>query len=31
MSNRVYVPPGMANGDMKPVVSSTSLVDFLMQ
>ncbi|NWI84739.1 TAF10 factor, partial [Pitta sordida] len=30
MSNGVYVPPA-ANGDVKPVVSSTPLVDFLMQ
>ncbi|NXH17448.1 TAF10 factor, partial [Bucco capensis] len=31
MSNGVYVPPSAANGDVKPVVSSTPLVDFLMQ
>ncbi|XP_030333470.1 transcription initiation factor TFIID subunit 10 [Strigops habroptila] len=31
MSNGVYVPPGVANGDVKPVVSTTPLVDFLMQ
>ncbi|KAK2517567.1 tripeptidyl-peptidase 1 [Columba guinea] len=31
MSNGVYVPPGAANGDVKPVVSTTPLVDFLMQ
>uniref|UniRef100_A0A8C9U6N3 TATA-box binding protein associated factor 10 n=1 Tax=Serinus canaria TaxID=9135 RepID=A0A8C9U6N3_SERCA len=30
MSNGVYVPPA-ANGDVKPVVSTTPLVDFLMQ
>uniref|UniRef100_G1QEE1 Transcription initiation factor TFIID subunit 10 n=1 Tax=Myotis lucifugus TaxID=59463 RepID=G1QEE1_MYOLU len=30
-SNGVYVLPSAANGDMKPVVSSTPLVDFLMQ
>ncbi|XP_068787099.1 transcription initiation factor TFIID subunit 10 [Struthio camelus] len=31
MSNGVYVPPNAANGDVKPVVSTTPLVDFLMQ
>ncbi|NXE84458.1 TAF10 factor, partial [Cochlearius cochlearius] len=31
MSNGVYVPPSAANGDVKPVVSTTPLVDFLMQ
>ncbi|NXX24068.1 TAF10 factor, partial [Podargus strigoides] len=31
MSNGVYVPPSAANGEVKPVVSSTPLVDFLMQ
>ncbi|XP_068026258.1 transcription initiation factor TFIID subunit 10 [Melanerpes formicivorus] len=31
MSNGVYVPPSAANGDVKPVVSSTPLVDFLLQ
>ncbi|NXT17345.1 TAF10 factor, partial [Syrrhaptes paradoxus] len=31
LSNGVYVPPSAANGDVKPVVSSTPLVDFLMQ
>ncbi|XP_036181146.1 transcription initiation factor TFIID subunit 10 [Myotis myotis] len=31
MSNGVYVLPSVANGDVKPVVSSTPLVDFLMQ
>ncbi|XP_074073578.1 transcription initiation factor TFIID subunit 10 [Macrotis lagotis] len=31
MSNGVYVLPGAANGEVKPVVSSTPLVDFLMQ
>ncbi|XP_072256012.1 transcription initiation factor TFIID subunit 10 [Pyxicephalus adspersus] len=27
----VYLPPGVTNGDIKPVISSTPLVDFLMQ
>uniref|UniRef100_A0A669QRW6 TATA-box binding protein associated factor 10 n=1 Tax=Phasianus colchicus TaxID=9054 RepID=A0A669QRW6_PHACC len=31
MSNGVYVPPGAANGEVKPVVSGTPLVDFLLQ
>ncbi|XP_010642588.1 transcription initiation factor TFIID subunit 10 [Fukomys damarensis] len=31
MSNGVYVLPSAANGDVQPVVSSTPLVDFLMQ
>ncbi|XP_054254726.1 transcription initiation factor TFIID subunit 10 [Indicator indicator] len=31
MSNGVYMPPSAANGDVKPVVSSTPLVDFLLQ
>ncbi|XP_061845857.1 transcription initiation factor TFIID subunit 10 [Colius striatus] len=31
VSNGVYVPASAANGDVKPVVSSTPLVDFLMQ
>ncbi|XP_077155042.1 transcription initiation factor TFIID subunit 10 [Ranitomeya variabilis] len=31
LSNGVYLPPGVINGDMKPVISSTPLVDFLMQ
>ncbi|NXO51917.1 TAF10 factor, partial [Aramus guarauna] len=31
LSNGVYVPPSAANGDVKPVVSTTPLVDFLMQ
>ncbi|KAM8815929.1 transcription initiation factor TFIID subunit 10 [Rhynchonycteris naso] len=31
LSNGVYVLPSAANGDVKPVVSSTPLVDFLMQ
>ncbi|XP_028849960.1 transcription initiation factor TFIID subunit 10 [Denticeps clupeoides] len=31
VSNGVYVPPGIANGDVKPAVASTPLVDFLMQ
>ncbi|XP_044160005.1 transcription initiation factor TFIID subunit 10 isoform X1 [Bufo gargarizans] len=31
LSNGVYLPPGVTNGDIKPVISSTPLVDFLMQ
>ncbi|XP_071610637.1 transcription initiation factor TFIID subunit 10 [Heliangelus exortis] len=31
MSNGVYVPASAANGEVKPVVSTTPLVDFLMQ
>ncbi|KAI7797583.1 transcription initiation factor TFIID subunit 10 [Triplophysa rosa] len=31
VSNGVYVPTGIANGDVKPVVSTTPLADFLMQ
>ncbi|KAM8964997.1 transcription initiation factor TFIID subunit 10-like, partial [Sarcophilus harrisii] len=31
MSNGVYVLPGAANEEVKPVVSNTPLVDFLMQ
>uniref|UniRef100_A0A8C0GUL2 TATA-box binding protein associated factor 10 n=1 Tax=Chelonoidis abingdonii TaxID=106734 RepID=A0A8C0GUL2_CHEAB len=31
LSNGVYLPPSAANGDVKPVVSTTPLVDFLMQ
>ncbi|KAM9321670.1 transcription initiation factor TFIID subunit 10 [Gastrophryne carolinensis] len=31
LSNGVYVPPGVTNGDIKPVISSTPLADFLMQ
>ncbi|XP_026125433.1 transcription initiation factor TFIID subunit 10-like isoform X2 [Carassius auratus] len=31
VSNGVYVPTGIANGDVKPVISSTPLADFLMQ
>ncbi|XP_030055687.1 transcription initiation factor TFIID subunit 10 [Microcaecilia unicolor] len=31
MSNGVYMPPSVANGDVKPVISTTPLVDFLMQ
>lgn len=31
MSNGVYALPSAANGEVKPVVSSTPLVDFLMQ
>ncbi|XP_039611675.1 transcription initiation factor TFIID subunit 10 [Polypterus senegalus] len=31
VSNGVYMPPGITNGDMKPVISTTPLVDFLMQ
>ncbi|XP_059511624.1 transcription initiation factor TFIID subunit 10 [Stegostoma tigrinum] len=31
VSNGVYVPQGIANGDVKPVISTTPLADFLMQ
>ncbi|CAH2226055.1 transcription initiation factor TFIID subunit 10 [Pelobates cultripes] len=31
LSNGVYLPPGVTNGDIKPVISNTPLVDFLMQ
>ena len=31
VSNGVYVPGGIANGDMKPSLSTTPLADFLMQ
>ncbi|XP_077323947.1 transcription initiation factor TFIID subunit 10-like [Lithobates pipiens] len=31
LSNGVYLPPGVTNGDIKPIISSTPLVDFLMQ
>uniref|UniRef100_A0A8C8VNW8 TATA-box binding protein associated factor 10 n=3 Tax=Testudines TaxID=8459 RepID=A0A8C8VNW8_9SAUR len=31
MANGVYLPPNAASGDVKPVVSTTPLVDFLMQ
>ncbi|XP_064779273.1 transcription initiation factor TFIID subunit 10 isoform X1 [Oncorhynchus masou masou] len=31
VSNGVYVPSGIANGDVKPVISTTPLADFLMQ
>ncbi|XP_029457839.1 transcription initiation factor TFIID subunit 10-like [Rhinatrema bivittatum] len=31
MSNGVYASPSVANGDVKPVISTTPLVDFLMQ
>ncbi|XP_036435157.1 transcription initiation factor TFIID subunit 10 [Colossoma macropomum] len=31
VSNGLYVPTGIANGDVKPVVSTTPLADFLMQ
>ncbi|KTF86218.1 hypothetical protein cypCar_00024491 [Cyprinus carpio] len=31
VSNGVYVPTGIANGDVKPVISTTPLADFLMQ
>ncbi|XP_072333849.1 transcription initiation factor TFIID subunit 10-like [Scyliorhinus torazame] len=31
ISNGVYVPQGIANGDIKPVISTTPLADFLMQ
>ncbi|XP_007896083.1 transcription initiation factor TFIID subunit 10 [Callorhinchus milii] len=31
VSNGVYIPSGIANGDVKPVISTTPLADFLMQ
>ncbi|XP_068161322.1 transcription initiation factor TFIID subunit 10 [Antennarius striatus] len=31
VSNGVYVPAGITNGDVKPAVSTTPLADFLMQ
>ncbi|KAK3539976.1 hypothetical protein QTP70_019615 [Hemibagrus guttatus] len=31
VSNGLYMPTGLANGDVKPVISSTPLADFLMQ
>ncbi|XP_033909574.3 transcription initiation factor TFIID subunit 10-like [Acipenser ruthenus] len=31
VANGVYVPAGIANGDVKPVLSTTPLADFLMQ
>nr|XP_033803275.1 transcription initiation factor TFIID subunit 10 isoform X1 [Geotrypetes seraphini] len=31
MSNGVYMPQSVVNGDVKPVISTTPLVDFLMQ
>ncbi|KAG8453142.1 hypothetical protein GDO86_004822 [Hymenochirus boettgeri] len=31
LTNGVYMPPGVSNGDVKPVISTTPLVDFLMQ
>lgn len=31
VSNGVYVPAGIANGDVKSAVSTTPLADFLMQ
>ncbi|KAL1021318.1 hypothetical protein UPYG_G00011720 [Umbra pygmaea] len=31
VSNGVYVPSGISNGDVKPVITSTPLADFLMQ
>nr|XP_046220404.1 transcription initiation factor TFIID subunit 10-like isoform X1 [Oncorhynchus gorbuscha] len=31
VSNGVYVPTGIANGDVKPVITTTPLADFLMQ
>ncbi|XP_056130449.1 transcription initiation factor TFIID subunit 10 [Lampris incognitus] len=31
VSNGVYVPGGIANGDVKPVISTSPLADFLMQ
>ncbi|XP_076859963.1 transcription initiation factor TFIID subunit 10 [Brachyhypopomus gauderio] len=31
VSNGLYMPAGIANGDVKPVISTTPLADFLMQ
>ncbi|XP_027022725.2 transcription initiation factor TFIID subunit 10 [Tachysurus fulvidraco] len=31
VSNGLYMPTGLANGDVKPIISSTPLADFLMQ
>ncbi|XP_066546800.1 transcription initiation factor TFIID subunit 10 [Amia ocellicauda] len=31
VSNGVYLPAGIANGDVKPILSTTPLADFLMQ
>lgn len=31
VSNGLYVSPGLANGDVKPVISNAPLADFLMQ
>ena len=31
VSNGVYVPGGITNGDVKPALSTTPLADFLMQ
>lgn len=31
VSNGVYVPGGITNGDVKPTISTTPLADFLMQ
>ncbi|KAG7276349.1 hypothetical protein CRUP_032404 [Coryphaenoides rupestris] len=31
VSNGVYVPGGISNGDVKPALSTTPLADFLMQ
>lgn len=31
VSNGVYVPGGITNGDVKPAISTTPLADFLMQ
>ncbi|XP_062396782.1 transcription initiation factor TFIID subunit 10 [Sardina pilchardus] len=31
VSNGVYMPAGIANGDVKPAISTTPLADFLMQ
>jgi len=31
VSNGVYVPGGITNGDMKPALATTPLADFLMQ
>ncbi|NP_001290762.1 transcription initiation factor TFIID subunit 10 [Esox lucius] len=31
VSNGIYMPSGISNGDVKPVINSTPLADFLMQ
>lgn len=31
VSNGVYLPGGITNGDIKPAISTTPLADFLMQ